>query len=561
MGKNGLCFFLRQNSEVVLLLRPFFFSNSKREQLSLPAMDLDALELEEDGFALPEQPLAQQPLLQREPLSEARATQQQEQERPAANGANINNKRRSIASNDDGDDAVVGRPSPTSSAFREPLAKRPSGRPSLSVTATPRAEQTTPSLFFAGSEAEKENDGELPPSLARPAPPPPPPPPRFDDNEESDADDDEPSDDDDDEEAIPGPAGILREALRRGLVLEDGSEATGRGAETATTTTTMTTTTTTAAAAALPLPSSSAPPSLALVPARRDPRFDEGSAWDAAARAHGGWRGRMPAITAAVGGASAAALCVSGAVASAGAAGERSPRLALLVEVLRPTATAASLTTNGSSSRMRQQQAPAGSDAAALLRDPTGAVAATVCGSLLLLSSSSSSSSSSSRFAALRAGDAVLIDGAPILRPGWGNGGPLLGPEAARAAAPVLVLTEESVLGVWGKKEKGNSKSGRAPRTQQRWAALPPCAPTAPAAQEKEMGVEEEEAPPQEQPREPEAAAAAAPPLPLPPPSAPPPPSTAPPATHDAVENLMEGLEDEEGALVACGLLSQAKGK
>ena len=75
MGKNGLCFFLRQNSEVVLLLRPFFFSNSKREQLSLPAMDLDALELEEDGFALPEQPLAQQPLLQREPLSEARATQ------------------------------------------------------------------------------------------------------------------------------------------------------------------------------------------------------------------------------------------------------------------------------------------------------------------------------------------------------------------------------------------------------------------------------------------------------------------------------------------------------
>ena len=40
------------------------------------------------------------------------------------------------------------------------------------------------------------------------------------------------------------------------------------------------------------------------------------------------------------------------------------------------------------------------------------------------------------------------------------------------------------------------------------------------------------------------------------------PPASAPPATHDAVENRMEGreeLDDEQGALVACGLLTQEK--
>jgi len=540
-------------------------------------MDLDALELEEDGFALT--PPASQPQPgQRNPLVEARVEQEQgqQQQRPAEN--NGANKRRSMATTPANDFAAV-LPSPTSASLLEPLAKRPNAAKAATTTAAtaaattatrtrPRQQQRAPPPLFAGAVgAGGAENGEPASFPARP--PRAPSPPRFEGEGSDDAGEGE-GDDDEEEDAIPGPAGALREALRRGLVLEDGSEAAAAAAAAA------------AGRAALGRRGAApralalaAAPSLALVPALRDPRFDEGSAWDAAARAHGGWRDRAPAAVDGRGGGTALA-CVSGAVASAGAAGERSPRLALLVETLRPTVTAASLgggSALSSDRRRGQQQAPAGSGAAALLRDPTGAVAAAVCSSLLpLLPSSSSSSSSSSSFPALRAGDAILIDGAPILRPGWGRAGPLPTAEAAAAAPPVLVLTPENVLGIWSKGsgrgggENGNRAPPAAP-TRQRWAALPPCPPPLPRQEVGAGTGEHEGAPraaplppsqPQQPPREREQQRE-----PQPPAAAPPPPSaSAPPATHNAIENLMEGLDDlddEEGALVACGLLTQEK--
>lgn len=103
-------------------------------------MDLDALELEEDGFALP--PPASQPQPgQRDPLVEARVEQEQgqQQQRPAeSNGAN---KRRSMATTPANDFAAA-LPSPTSASLLEPLAKRPSAAKAATTTAATAAATT-----------------------------------------------------------------------------------------------------------------------------------------------------------------------------------------------------------------------------------------------------------------------------------------------------------------------------------------------------------------------------------------------------------------------------------